>query len=131
MLYDGTCGFCDASIQWLLAHDRGRRLRYAALQSETGRALTARFSERLEGVDSLVVVDGRPAREAVHVYSNAVIAIASVLPFPWALGRHLGVVPARLRDALYRFVARHRLRIRGRLASCRIPSPGERALFLP
>jgi len=50
----------------------------------------------------------------------------------WAgLARAARRVPRLLRDALYDFVARHRFRWFGRLDACRIPTPAERARFLP
>ncbi len=131
VLYDGTCGFCDASVQQLLSLDRDRKLRYAALQSRTGALLRERFHELLEDVDSLILVDGSPGRERLALYSDAVIGIAALLPAPWSLARHLAIIPRPVRDAAYRFIARHRLRILGKRDSCRLPRPDERELFLP
>lgn len=36
VLFDGTCNLCNRSVQILLRLDRGRRLRYAALQGNWG-----------------------------------------------------------------------------------------------
>ena len=38
VLYDGTCGLCHRSVQWLSRRDRGQ-LWYAPLQGETAAAL--------------------------------------------------------------------------------------------
>jgi len=41
------------------------------------------------------------------------------------------LVPRWLRDPAYRFVARHRYRIFGQSRSCFLPTPEERARFMP
>ncbi len=84
------------------------------------------------GPGSIVVVRG-PDRtsEQVLVRSSAVIAILAALPRPWpALSLVLSCVPRLLRDFAYGIVARWRYRIWGRLESCPIPTPAERARFL-
>ena len=40
-LFDGSCNFCDATVHW--CHDRDPTLRFAPLQSRTGRALVQHF----------------------------------------------------------------------------------------
>lgn len=136
VLYDGLCGFCDASVQWLLDHDRDRRLRYAPLQGETARAILARHPEIPPDLDSIILVEPIPGEpldgrtERLRWHSDAIARIAAELPAPWRLGAWMRLIPRPVRDLGYRFVARIRYRIWGRKESCRIPSPQERALFL-
>ena len=47
LLYDGTCGFCAASVQWVLRHDRRGTLLFAPLQGETARPILERHPELL------------------------------------------------------------------------------------
>jgi predicted DCC family thiol-disulfide oxidoreductase YuxK len=42
VLFDGVCNLCNRSVDFLVRHDRAQRLRFAPLQSETGRALLRR-----------------------------------------------------------------------------------------
>ena len=37
VLFDGVCNLCNASVQWLLEHDREGRYRLASLQSAAAR----------------------------------------------------------------------------------------------
>src|SRR5262249_51494709 len=39
VLYDGTCGFCAHTVQWILAADPAGRVRFAPLQGSTATAL--------------------------------------------------------------------------------------------
>ncbi len=55
LLYDGTCGFCDGAVKFVLRVDRVGTMRFAALESDFGAAVLARHPE-LAGVDSVVYV---------------------------------------------------------------------------
>lgn len=130
VLYDGTCGFCDASVQWLLDHDRERRFHYAPLQGETAAALRSRHPELPQDLDSVLLVRRTPAGEEVLSRSGAVLGICAQLPGAWSLLRVFRWVPRLLRDAAYMLVARVRYRIWGRVDACRIPDPDDAARFL-
>jgi len=132
VLYDGTCGFCDASVRFLLDHDRDGRLHYAPLDGPTAAGVRGRHPSMPPHLDSLVLVEvDDHGRERVEWYSGAVVGICRHLPWPWRLGWLLWWVPRPLRDLGYRAFARIRYRIFGRLDTCRVPSPQERGRFLP
>jgi predicted DCC family thiol-disulfide oxidoreductase YuxK len=127
VLYDGVCGFCDGVVQWLLAHDRAGRLRYAPLQGPTAAALRVRLPTIPEDIDTIVYIEGGE----VYLRSRAAFRLVRHLPAPWCWLAGFGVLPNFLTDAGYRAVAAVRYRIWGKRDACRVPSPGERALFLP
>jgi predicted DCC family thiol-disulfide oxidoreductase YuxK len=137
VMFDGHCGFCNASVRWLLRRDRGDRLRFVALESERAAPVLARheLGRSMAGGSIpktiLVVRDAGGAAESVLVRSDAVVALLRELPRPWPwVGAALGWVPRPLRDLGYRLVARWRYRIWGRLESCPVPSAAERERFL-
>ena len=126
ILFDGVCNFCNSSINFIIDHDPHGVIRFAALQSEAGRALLRECGLPQEPPGSLVLVErGRACSE-----SAAVLGIAAHLRRPWSGLRFLRTVPAFVRDAVYRFVARHRYRWFGRTERCRVPTTEERARFL-
>jgi predicted DCC family thiol-disulfide oxidoreductase YuxK len=43
-------------VQWILRHDRQGRFRFAALQSELGRELLARYGLPVDDLDTFVLV---------------------------------------------------------------------------
>ena len=133
LLYDGTCGFCAANVQFVLRHDKRRRtLRFSSLQGPTATELRSRHPE-LDVVDSVIWFepgDGvRP--ETLLTKSAAVLRVLRYLGGIWRpLGVLAAIIPRTLRDAVYDLIARHRhLLIRG-AAVCVIPTPEERARFL-
>ena len=131
VFYDGLCGFCDVSIQWLLAHDTDKKLRFAPLQGETARAMKNRHPEIPENLDSILFLEISEGSEKLTWHSSAAFAIASVLPSPWSWLRVFRILPRFFTDFCYQTFARYRYYVWGRKESCRIPSPAERMLFLP
>jgi predicted DCC family thiol-disulfide oxidoreductase YuxK len=131
VLYDGLCGLCDRSVQFLLARDRRGVLRFAPLQGETAAAVLRR-QRVAPDLATMVFVRGHGGRdERAFVRSAGAIRALAALGGPWRLAALLLVVPPPLRDAVYRWVAANRLRWFGRLESCRVPSPQVRRRFLP
>ncbi|MEZ6016256.1 MAG: DCC1-like thiol-disulfide oxidoreductase family protein [Planctomycetota bacterium] len=127
LLYDGACGLCDRTVQFILRHDRAGRFCFAPLQAPAVRALVTEFGFDPDAVDSVVLVDerGEASRE-----STAALRTLARLGWPWRLGAVALALPALLRDPFYRFIARRRLRWFGAADACRLPSPGDRARFL-
>ena len=125
VFYDGQCGLCDRSVRWILHHDRHQRLRFAPLQGTTYAALDAPSKPTDEGTIVLLDADG------LHVRSEAVLRILRSIGGPWrALAVAGRLCPRPVRDAVYRWVARHRMQWFGAVDACEIPSEDERERFL-
>ncbi|MBT9510873.1 MAG: thiol-disulfide oxidoreductase DCC family protein [Acidovorax sp.] len=126
VVFDGQCLLCNGWVQFLLRHDRAQRLRFASIQSAAGQQLLAQAGLRVEGLQTLLVIDG--GRSWQH--TAAILRVLHALGWPWRLAWVGWLVPAPLRDVLYRWVARHRYRIWGRSATCMWPAPEHVARFL-
>ena len=129
MLYDGVCGFCNKSVQMILDHDRVGTLRFAALQSDYGKAIVERHAE-LRGVDSVVFVESSGGVERVFVRSDAALRVASYLGGAWKIFLAAKVLPKSLRDYFYDLFARNRYKMFGKYDSCMLPPPEVRSRFL-
>ena len=132
LLYDGVCGFCNKTVQMILARDQSGAMRFAALQSDFGKAVLERHPE-LKGVDSVVYLErpaNEPGVERVYVRSRAALRVVSYLGGPWKLLLAAYIVPTPLRDFLYNLFARHRYRLFGRYDTCLLPPPEVRSRFL-
>ena len=125
VIFDGLCHFCDRSVQFMLAHDRRGVLRFAPSQTDVATRLLTRC-DLPPAPGTIVFID----EEGCWMQSTATLRIARTLGVPWSLFGALLWLPARLRDPVYAFVARNRLRWFGRRDACRIPTPEERARFL-
>ena len=131
LLYDGTCGLCDRSVQWLLRRDRRGALRFARLDGPIGGEVRARHPGLpAAGASLLLVVSPGVEGEKIYSRSSGVLRAVARLGGACSSAALLLAVPRFLRDAAYDGVARNRIRWFGRLPACRIPTAGERARFL-
>lgn len=127
VVFDGKCLLCNGWVQFLLRHDRQGRIRFASMQGEQGaRLLNEAGLSAGEGLQTLLVVEG--GRSWQH--TAAILRILHRLGWPWRLAWVGWLVPAPLRDALYRLVARNRYRIWGRSEVCMVPAPEHAGRFL-
>ncbi len=126
VFYDGDCGLCQRSVQWLMRHDRAGRLVYAPLGGETATAALANITLP-PNLDSIVFYDDGKA----YVRSRAIFRIVRYLDPGVRYLRHFGILPAFLTDLGYRFIAAIRYRVWGRADTCRVPTASERQRLLP
>jgi predicted DCC family thiol-disulfide oxidoreductase YuxK len=130
IFYDGNCGLCHRTVQFVLRHDgSGTAFRFAPLQGETFlRRVPA--AERAGLPDSIVVLT---EQGSLMVRSDALLHILQRLGGGWKfLAAILSVIPRPLRDAAYDFVARIRYRIFGKREDlCPIVPAELRARFDP
>jgi len=131
VLFDGDCGLCSRVVRRLLAADARGVLRFAPLQGATAETVRRAHPEIPAHLDSLLLVERDAAGERVAWRTDAVVRIARALGGRWrALAWLLDVVPRTLADAGYDAVARRRHRV-APAAGCPLPTPAERARFLP
>ncbi len=111
----------------MLRHERAPTVLFAALQSDTGRALL-RGLDLPEGYLRTMVLfeDGR-----AFTRSEAALRVARHLRVPWSWCRAARVLPRPLRDPVYDLIARNRYRWFGRDdEACLVPNDEKRARFL-
>jgi predicted DCC family thiol-disulfide oxidoreductase YuxK len=128
VLFDGVCTLCNGAVNFVIDRDPAGYFQFAALQSDAGAGLLRAHGREPEPgpPDSLLLLeDGR-----VYERSEAALRIARRLSGAWKLLYALRVVPRPLRDAVYRWVARHRYAWFGQRAVCRLPTPEEASRFL-
>ena len=126
IVFDAECLLCSANAQFVLDHDRRGRFLLASMQGEAGSTLYRRFGIDPADPDTLIVVEG----DRVRRDSDAILAIWTGLGWPWRAGAVFRLVPRLLRDAVYRWVARHRYRLFGRRDTCWLPDPAFRDRLL-
>jgi len=130
LLYDGACGFCTASVQFILAHERQQSLRFASLQGAMASAIRATHPKLTE-VDSIVWLESSSKGDAkLWFRSAAALRVAWYMGGLWRFAAIGYLVPAALRDRLYDIIARHRHRLFPVPATCWLPPRSMRARFL-
>lgn len=126
VVFDAQCLLCDGWVRFLLRHDRRGVLRFASIQGANGQALLARAGLQVDGLQTLLLVDG----ERIWQQTAAILRVLHALGWPWRLAWVAWGVPAPLRDALYRVLARHRYRWFGRSETCLMPPADHAQRFL-
>jgi predicted DCC family thiol-disulfide oxidoreductase YuxK len=118
VVFDGMCVLCSANAQFILANDKSQKFRLAAMQGAVGKALFQRFGIDPDDPDTIIVLNG----DVVWRDSDAVLAIAKELGWPWRMAGALKLIPRMLRDPIYRFIATNRYRIFGKRETCWVPT---------
>jgi predicted DCC family thiol-disulfide oxidoreductase YuxK len=126
LVFVAECLLCSGWVQFLLRRDRERRFRFASMQSDAGRALLTRAGVDAQDPETFVLVDG----EHIYSQSDAILRVLRTLGWPWRISAVLRVIPAALRDVLYRWLARNRYRWFGRRQTCYVPEAHDAARFI-
>ena len=131
IVFDGVCVLCNGWVGFLLRHDRGARYRFAAMQSDAGRALLATHGLDPEDPTSFLLIEhGVAQAPRISTDSDAIRRVLVGLGGGWRVANLIALVPRGMRDAAYRWLARNRYRWFGRHDACLLPSPGHRQRFL-
>ncbi|MCC6963492.1 MAG: DUF393 domain-containing protein [candidate division Zixibacteria bacterium] len=125
IMFDGYCNLCNSWVNFLLRADRRKRLYFASLQSP----VAATLLQSIAGLDlheSLVLVE----RDQLTTRSTAVLRALWLLGGIWRVTGVFRLIPRRVRDPLYDFVAKRRYRWFGRRGQCRVPNESDRDRIL-
>ncbi len=123
--FDGYCGLCNGTVDWLMRHDKKQRFRYTSLQSKYAQQLLANY-QLSELPDSILVL----ANGKVYTQANAVLLLLNELSGVWKMLAAIGkLVPISISNRFYRIIAKNRYRWFGKRETCRIPNASEKALF--
>lgn len=126
VLFDGTCNFCNGSVNFIIRHDRAARFRFAVVDSDAARSALIEIGEATEGHNSVLLIeDGR-----LLTKSEATLGIARHLGLPWSVAYAFKLVPRSVRDFFYNAFAKRRHLLFGKSESCMVPTPDIRDRFL-
>ncbi|MDI5929921.1 thiol-disulfide oxidoreductase DCC family protein [Rhizobium leguminosarum] len=125
IVFDGECVFCSGWVKFVLKHDKQQRYRFLAAQTPLGAALYRHYGlDARDYETNILIEEGRG-----FFKSDGTIRMVAGLGFPYSLVKIFRLLPQRVADALYEFIARNRLKIAGR-QSCMVPTPEQRRRFI-
>jgi len=126
VFYDGNCPMCNSWVKRIIRWDDGKIFKFAALEGDTARELlTPLLTDYLKEDTIIYYDDGQ-----IYLRSNAALKIFNALGIPYKFGSVFSVVPAFLRDGVYRWVANRRYKYGKRYDSCPVPPVEWRDRFL-
>ena len=127
VLFDGVCNLCDASVQYIIKHDKNDIFLFTALQSEVGQQIIKEFNIDTNKIDSIILYSNE---HGISYKSTAALKIASKLGFPRNLLSVFWIIPAIIRNWIYDYIAKNRYKWYGKKEECMIPTPDLKSKFL-
>lgn len=125
ILFDGTCLFCQGSVQFIIKRDPHGYFKFGSLQSETGKKIINKYSVN-PNLDSLLLIKN----DQVYMKSSAALEICKHLKGGYRILAILKLIPVPVRDALYDWFAKRRYQWFGKTESCMMPSPEIKSRFI-
>ena len=124
VFYDGQCGLCNRLVNLLLGLDHKKRLKFSPLQGQT--AKTKIPKELSEDLNTMAFLKNGK----LYTKSDAALEILKTIGGVLSLFYICKLIPRFIRDAVYDFISKNRIRWFGRFESCRVPTKEERDQFL-
>ena len=126
LLFDGVCNLCNGFVQFVIKRDKKAVFRFAALQSDLGKELSATAGLPAHSMDTVVLYENN----RFYTHSDVGLRVARRLNGLWPLAYALVIIPKFIRDGIYNLVAKNRYRWFGKRESCMVPTPELRSRFL-
>lgn len=126
ILFDGLCKLCHFSVHFVIKHDKLQKFRFVSLQSSVGKTFLKKAGLPSDYQDGLVYVQGNN----IFLDSTAVLKILKELNGIWKTLYIFKLVPRKLRDSIYHFIAKIRYRVFGKYQQCPVPEKESEHLFL-
>ena len=127
ILFDGVCNLCDASVQFIIKHDKNDAFRFVAIQSELGQNIIKYLGIDTSKTDSIILYE---PGIAYYFKAEAALNIAKELN-SWHSILYVFIhVPNFIKNGIYDFIAKNRYKWYGKKEACLIPTPELKAKFL-
>lgn len=129
VFYDGECGLCDRTVQFLLKADKKDVCVFAPLKGITALQMLKDLPPSQKNADSVILVENWETDPKFCIRSKAIFRIFWLLGGWWSLLGWLNFLPAFLFDWAYRLVAHYRHQLFSKI-TCPVPDEKTRHRFL-
>lgn len=123
LIYDSDCVLCSRVVKFILRYEVEKQLVFTDFQSAAASDLGVESS----APDTLLLYSNNQLLDK----SRAAFAIARYLKSPWRWISHFSILPLKLTDSVYDFVARRRYRSFGRVDDSCLLSDSLAQRYLP
>lgn len=127
ILFDGLCNLCDASVQYVIKHDKKDIFRFISIQSDLGKKILNHIGINSKSIDSVVLYE---PGVAYYCKSSAAIIIANNLSGLFTLATIFKLIPTKIRNIVYDYIAKNRYKWCGKKEVCILPTDRLKNKFL-
>ena len=127
ILFDGVCNLCDSAVQFVIQHDTKDVFRFVALQSELGQEILHHIGINPNNIDSIILYE---PGVAYYYKSQAALQIAKSLGGYFHFGTIFRIIPTRISNQLYDYIAKNRYKWYGKKDNCLLPTKELQSKFL-
>lgn len=117
IIYDGFCGLCGSFINFIERKDNNKIFEFTPSQSEKYETLRLKYFSLPQQPESVILIFANK----IYYRSNAVLEIINLCGCPILLIKIFRLLPKKLRDFIYDFVAANRHKFIGKRNFCYIP----------
>lgn len=116
VFFDGECGLCDRSVQFIIKHDLREIFQFCPLQSSIAKEI---IPHDFLSFDTVILYDN----QMIYTKSSAAFRILRKLKTWYKILLIFTIIPRFITDALYMLIARNRKRLFKSPHTCQLPSP--------
>lgn len=126
IIFDGVCNFCNGAVNFIIDHDSDGVFAFIPMQSDLAKELAAKHEIDNVGLDTfLLIKNGRG-----YIRTGAALEICKDLSGFWPLFHIFKIVPAPIRDVVYRVFAINRYKLFGKRSVCMVPTEEVKGRFI-
>jgi predicted DCC family thiol-disulfide oxidoreductase YuxK len=114
ILYDGECGLCSRTVRFIRARDKKQIFGYVPLQSEDARQIAGSETIMITDLNTVIYI----ANGRFYYRSEAAIRVLMKIGGFYTLSAVFLIIPKRVRDSIYNYVAVNRHRWFGKEEHC-------------
>mgnify|MGYP001273709008 CR=1 FL=1 len=107
LLYDSNCPFCNKVVEKISKLINDKKVKILAINSKKGSHIIKK--NNLENVNSVIYVN---SKGETYIKSKAIIKISLLMRFPFNIAYIFNILPNRILDFIYDFVAKNRMKIK-------------------
>lgn len=108
-VYDGACGICNKSVQFIIDHEKSNEIYFVSFQSSLGEALSGQFGFDSNNLSTAIFINGN----SMSTKSDAILESSVYLKAPYHRIALIKFIPKGLRDIVYDFISRNRTKLSG------------------
>ena len=127
ILFDGVCNLCDASIQYIIKHDKKDVFRFVSLQSKLGEKIINYIGVDTDKTDSMILY---LPKIAYYTKAEAVLRVAKELGGLVSMLNIFSILPKFIQNFGYDILAKNRYKWYGKKENCMMPTPEISSKFL-